>query len=157
MKKNNPYGYKIGYRENGSLLFNRLFITRSYNHAVSMRNFYRRYEKRERNTNRPLISPFWEILPITKKEILAGIWDEIPFERYANHLINFPFGVAMVAQAKPKVKPEKNFLAFSSLRFSKNFFRFRFDFGQSNTLYFYTYFPYATLPLPEGKLKIYKE
>ena len=97
MRKNNPYGYKIGYRENGSLLFNRLFITRSYNQAVSMRNFYRRYEKRERNTNRPLINPFWEILPITKKEILAGIWDEIPFERYANNLINFPFGVAMVA------------------------------------------------------------
>ena len=26
MNKNNPYGYKIGYRENGSLFFNRLFI-----------------------------------------------------------------------------------------------------------------------------------
>ena len=98
MRKNNPYGYKIGYRENGSLLFNRLFITHSYNHAVSMRNFYRRYSKQERDTKRPLINPFWEILPITKKEILAGIWDEIPFEYYANNLINFPFGVAMVAQ-----------------------------------------------------------
>ena len=82
MRKNNPYGYKIGYRENGSLLFNRLFITRNYNQAVSMRNFYRRYSKQERNTNRPLINPFWEILPITKKEILAGIWDEVPFQEY---------------------------------------------------------------------------
>ena len=81
MKKNNSYGYKIGYRENGSLLFNRLFITRSYNQAVSMRNFYRRHIKQERETKRPLVNPFWEILPITKKEILAGIWDEPPFNR----------------------------------------------------------------------------
>ena len=79
MRKNNPYGYKIGYRENGSLLFNRLFITRSYNQAVSMRNYYRRYIKQERDTKRPLINPFWEILPITKKEIRAGIWEEPPF------------------------------------------------------------------------------
>ena len=79
MKKNNPYGYKIGYRESGNLFFNRLFITRSYHQAVSMRNLYRRYEKKNRTTNRPLINPFWDILPITKKEILAGIWDEPPF------------------------------------------------------------------------------
>ena len=93
MRKNNPFGYKIGYRENGSLLFNRLFITRSYNQAVSMRNFYRRYEKRERNTNRPLINPFWEIVPITKKEILAGIWDEPPFQHifYEYTPYKFPF------------------------------------------------------------------
>ena len=129
MRKNNPYGYKIGYRENGSLLFNRLFITRSYNQAVSMRNFYRRYIKQERDTKRPLINPFWEILPITKKEILAGIWDEIPFEYYANNLINFPFGVAMVAQAKPESHTRKNFLFFFYLYVSqKNFFLFRFDF-----------------------------
>ena len=80
MNKNNPYGYKVGYRENGSLLFNRLFITRSYKQAVSMRNLYRHYEKKHRIEPRPLINPFWEILPITKKEILAGIWDEIPFQ-----------------------------------------------------------------------------
>ena len=79
MNKNNHYGYKIGYRENGSHLFNRLFITKTYNQAVSMRAFYRRYETRERDTNRPLINPFWEIVPITKKEILAGIWNETPF------------------------------------------------------------------------------
>ena len=93
MRTNNPYGYKIGYRENDSLLFNRLFITRSYNQAVSMRNFYRRYEKRERDTNRPLINPFWEIVLITKKEILAGIWDEPPFQHifYEYTPYKFPF------------------------------------------------------------------
>ena len=79
MKNNNLYGYKIGYRENGSLLFNRLFITRSYNQAIAMCSFYRCHQKRGNNTNRPLVNPFWEILPITKKEILAGIWDEPPF------------------------------------------------------------------------------
>ena len=76
---NNPYGYKIGYRENGSLLFNRLFITRSYIQAISMRNYYRRYVTRERETRRPLVNPFWEIVPITRQEILAGIWQEDPF------------------------------------------------------------------------------
>ena len=78
-KNNNPYGYKIGYRENGSLLFNRLFITRSYIQAISMRNYYRRYVTRERETKRPLVNPFWEIIPITRQEILAGIWQEDPF------------------------------------------------------------------------------
>ena len=79
MNKNNPYGYKIGYRENGSPLFHYRFITASYNQALFMRNFYRRYERRERNTNRPIVNPFWEILPITKKEFLGGIWNENPF------------------------------------------------------------------------------
>ena len=102
MRKNNPYGYKIGYRENGSLLFNRLFITRSYNHAVSMRNFYRRYIKQERNTKRLLINPFWEILPITKKEILAGIWDEVPFRQKipphlaASSIIRVPLSIPTI-------------------------------------------------------------
>ena len=79
MNKNNPYGYKIGYRENGSLLFNRLFITRSYNQAVFMRNFYRRYEPKRRERTKINSDPFWEILPITKKEFLGGIWNENPF------------------------------------------------------------------------------
>ena len=79
MNKTNPYGYKIGYRENGSLLFNRLFITRSYAQAVFMRNFYRRYERHKRKNNRLIVNPFWNIVPITKKEILAGIWNENPF------------------------------------------------------------------------------
>ena len=34
---------------------------------------YRKTPPKERETNRPLINPFWEIKPITKKEILAGI------------------------------------------------------------------------------------
>ena len=82
MNKNNPYGYKIGYRENGSRIFIRYFMTYTYPQARMCLRHYRKAPPRERETNRPLINPFWEIKPITKKEILAGIWDEIPFPRH---------------------------------------------------------------------------
>lgn len=81
MNKNNPYGYKIGYRENGSRTFVRYFMTYTYPKARMCLRYYRKAPPRERETNRPLINPFWEIKPITKNEILAGIWDEIPFPR----------------------------------------------------------------------------
>lgn len=80
MNKNNPYGYKVGYRENGSRIFTRYFLTYTYPQALLCLRHYRKSPPRERETNRPLIDPFWEIRPITKKEILAGIWDEPPFE-----------------------------------------------------------------------------
>lgn len=80
MKRNNPYGYKVGYRENGNRLFVRHFMTYTYKQALTALYYRRKYPQRERETNRPLIDPFWEIKPITKKEILAGIWDEIPFK-----------------------------------------------------------------------------
>ena len=78
MNKNNPYGYKVGYRENGSRSFIRTFIAYTYNQALTMLHYYRRYGK-EPKSNRPIVNPFWTIEPITKKEILAGIMDEIPF------------------------------------------------------------------------------
>ena len=131
MRKNNPYGYKIGYRENGSLLFNRLYITKTYKQAVSMRAFYRRYETRERDTNRPLINPFWEILPITKKEILAGIWDEPPFQ-YIFHdytPYKFPFrrGYRSIGKTRKSNPAEKFLTPFIFLLFIK-FFLGLFDF-----------------------------
>lgn len=79
MKKNNPYGYKVGYRENGSRPFIKHFMTYTYKQALRLLHFYRKTPQREREHNRPIIDPFWEIKPITKKEYLAGIWDEIPF------------------------------------------------------------------------------
>ena len=82
MNKKNPYGYKVGYRENGSRIFIRYFMTYTYPQAQMCLRHYRKAPPRERETNRPLINPFWEIKPITKKEILAGIWDEIPFPRH---------------------------------------------------------------------------
>ena len=88
MKKKNRYGYKIGYRENGSRNFIRYFMTYTYPQAKMCLRHYRKSPPRERETNRPLINPFWEIKPITKKEILAGIWDEIPFP-YSNLFLLF--------------------------------------------------------------------
>ena len=34
MNKNNPYGYKVGYRENGTRLFVRYFMTYTYHQAL---------------------------------------------------------------------------------------------------------------------------
>ena len=77
--KNNRYGYKIGYRENGGRFFIRYFITYTYKQALFSLRYYRKYPQRERETNLPIVNAFWEIKPITKKEYEAGIWDEIPF------------------------------------------------------------------------------
>ena len=87
MNKNNPYGYKVGYRKNGSRLFVRYFMTYTYHQALFSRRFYRKYPQPTRKTNRSIIDPFWEIKPITKKEYLAGIWDEIPFLYKKRHRI----------------------------------------------------------------------
>ena len=79
MNKRNPYGYKVGYRENGSRFFVRHFMTYTYKQALDWLSYYRKYPQCERDTNRPLVKPFWEIKPITEKEYMAGIWHEIPF------------------------------------------------------------------------------
>ena len=79
MKKNNRYGYKIGYRANGSRRFIRYFITYTYEQALFSLRYYRNYPQRERETGTPIVNPFWGIKPITKREYNAGIWDEIPF------------------------------------------------------------------------------
>ena len=79
MKRNNRYGYKIGYRENGSLSFTRYFMTYTYKQALFSLEHYRKYPQRERETGVPIVNPFWEIRAITKQEYEAGIWDEIPF------------------------------------------------------------------------------
>ena len=78
MRKNKIYGYMVGYREIGSR-FVRYYTTFTYKNALSSLRFYQKYPTRERETNRPLIDPVWEIQPITKKSILRSILDEIPF------------------------------------------------------------------------------
>ena len=80
MKKNKIYGYEVGYRELGSR-FIRYYTVFNYKQALSSLRFYRKYPTRERETNRPLIDPVWEIQPITKKEIMRSILDELPFLR----------------------------------------------------------------------------
>ena len=96
MNKKNPYGYKVGYRENGNRLFNRHFLTYTYNQALSALRFYRKYPQQKRETLRPIIDPFWEIKPITKKEYLAGIWDELPFQIKIRHQHSDAFLLFMI-------------------------------------------------------------
>ena len=75
MKAKNNYGYKVGYLDD-SRHFIRKFITRTHKQAHSVLLLYRRYGheygKKTREFN-------YKIKPITKKEILAGIWNELPF------------------------------------------------------------------------------
>ena len=86
MKKNKIYGYMVGYRELGSR-FTRYYTDFTYTRALSSLLFYRKFPPCERETNRPLIDPVWEIQPITKKAILKSILDEIPFLCKKRHLI----------------------------------------------------------------------
>ena len=89
--KNKIYGYEVGYREYGSR-FIRYFTTFTYKHALSSLRIYQKYPPRERETSRPLIDPVWEIQPITKKEILRSILDELPFLRKHS---TFPFSLGL--------------------------------------------------------------
>ena len=78
MKKNKIYGYMVGYRELGSR-FIRYFTTFTYKQARCYLRFFQKYPTKERETNKHLIDPVWEIQPITKKEIMRSILDEPPF------------------------------------------------------------------------------
>ena len=70
----------VGYRELGSR-FIRYFTTFNYKQARNLLRFFQKYPTKERETNRHLIDPIWEIQPITKKEIMRSILDELPFRR----------------------------------------------------------------------------
>ena len=126
MKKNKIYGYMIGYRELGSR-FVRYYTTFTHKSALSCLYAYRKSPPRERETNRPLIDPVWEIQPITKKEILRSILDEIPF------LWKYPlflFSLWRVSHSpKPKVNAKK-FLVYTQIFYIlQQFFRFSLTFG----------------------------
>ena len=70
---NNPYGYKICYKEKFSKYYVKQFITHSYNQAVKVKKDFVK-------ENNPLLkNPIWHIMPITKAEVLKGIWREVPF------------------------------------------------------------------------------
>lgn len=127
MKKNKIYGYMIGYRELGSR-FVRYYTTFTHKSALSCLYAYRKSPPRERETNRPLIDPVWEIQPITKKEILRSILDEIPF------LWEYPlflFSLWRVSHSpKPKVNAKK-FLVYTQIFYIlQQFFRFSLTFGK---------------------------
>ena len=133
MNKNNPYGYKVGYRENGSRLFVRYFMTYTYNQAIYSRRHYCKSPQRTRDTNRPIVDPFWEIKPITKKEYLAGIWDEIPFlyKCYAHYLYRW----AHCSIVKTRSQREKIFGFLKKSCFLQKFLSFFVDFGRTFNSY----------------------
>lgn len=109
-KQFNPYGYKVGYREIGSRLFIRQFITKTYRQAHRSLLFYRKYG--HAGCHKKDIERFnYSIKPITKKEYLAGIWDELPFHLYLNvkniriminnitlHIFSFRWGYRRIVQ-----------------------------------------------------------
>ena len=73
--KANIDGYKIGYIDE-QRNFIRQFITRTHKQAHRALLYYRKYGHEYGRKTREFN---YKIKPITKKEILAGIWDELPF------------------------------------------------------------------------------
>ena len=72
------YGYKVCFKDElaSPTVY---FITYTYQQALDAKNFYILYPPLTRDTKRKLINPEWYIIPITFKEVLAGIWRGCPF------------------------------------------------------------------------------
>ena len=54
-------------------------MTYTYPQALKILYYFIGSPPDERETGRKLIQPEWRIIPVTKKEVLAGIWRECPF------------------------------------------------------------------------------
>ena len=77
--RNFNYGYKVGYRDKNSRLFIRKFIAHSHKKAHKILLYYRKYG--HGGVKKAQINRFrYKMKPITQREILAGIWDENPFD-----------------------------------------------------------------------------
>ena len=76
---NNPYGYKICYKEAGASDYTRHFITYTYRQAVKAKAGYIRFPPRARADGHVLRDPKWVIIPIKHSEVRDGIWHEDPF------------------------------------------------------------------------------
>ncbi|NCA68451.1 MAG: hypothetical protein EOM87_10385 [Clostridia bacterium] len=71
INQHSKYGYKVGYRENGSRLFVCRFKDRTCREAKESLRYYMTYTV--------LPNTVWEILPITLSEYKSGIWRDCPF------------------------------------------------------------------------------
>ena len=154
MKKNKIYGYMIGYRELGSR-FVRYYTTFTHKSALSCLYAYRKSPPRERETNRPLIDPVWEIQPITKKEILRSILDEIPF------LWEYPFSFFRCGEFRTvqnQKSTRKNSWFIHNILLSSTIFSFFVDFRQTFQLvHGMPILNCALSPLPKkAKIKKYR-
>ena len=76
---NNPYGYKVCYKEEGAKDYIRHFKTYTYKQAVTARAGYIRFPPIAREDGHILNKPKWVIIPIKYSEVRAGIWREDPF------------------------------------------------------------------------------
>jgi len=76
---NNPYGYKVCYKEKGGNEYIRHFLTYTYRQAKQAKFYYLKYPPRCREDNHELRKPEWVIIPVKKSEVRAGIWREDPF------------------------------------------------------------------------------
>ena len=127
----------VGYRELGSR-FIRYYTTFTYKNALSSLLYYRKSPPHERETNRPLIDPVWEIQPITKKAILRSILDEIPF------LWKYWLFLCSLWLSSHRLNPKVNAKKFlDSIYFSfpnKNFYRISLTFGLRSIRTWYALF-----------------
>ena len=73
------YGYKICYSEQSDKRYVRHFLTYTRKQAIQMLNFYIRYPPVAHDDRHVLISSKWKIVPVSLKEVKAGIWREAPF------------------------------------------------------------------------------
>lgn len=78
-KKRNRYGYKICYLEEGKKRYVRHFMTYTRKAAVYSLNYYTRYPPAAREDGHVLINPEWKIIPVSRREVKAGIWRGPPF------------------------------------------------------------------------------
>ena len=75
----NPYGYKVCYREKGCKEYIKFFQTYTYLQAKKAKESYIRFKPKAREDNHELRKPQWVIIPIKRSEVRAGIWHEDPF------------------------------------------------------------------------------
>ena len=79
INKHNPYGYKIGYRENGNRFFVCHFLNRTYKDAKRYLELFTKYPTYTHTDLRLIENSTWEIRPIRFSEFAKGIWKESPF------------------------------------------------------------------------------
>ena len=73
-----PYGYKVCYTVGKSKGYTRKFITHSFKRAQEMKQHYYQFPPLNMSS-KTLKQLKWYIFPISKKEVLRGIWREPPF------------------------------------------------------------------------------
>ena len=73
---NNPYGYKVCYKEDGAKDYTSHFKTYTYRQAIKAKAGYIRYPPRSREDGHILRNPKWVIIPIKHSEVRDGIWHE---------------------------------------------------------------------------------